>query len=253
MTRPGPAGGRWTLGVVIPARDEADRLDRCLAAVTESVRELRRRPDGEIVDMRVVVVADDCRDGTLELAAEWPSVEPVVSRAGRVGAARAAGVRHLLGPRPGAAVAHPALTWIANTDADSVVPPCWLATHAAAAGRGAAMLLGTVRPDPAELDPTVERRWYRRHRLGDGHSHVHGANLGVRADWYGQVGGFASVARDEDVALAAAVGAAGGLIERTAASPVLTSSRLTGRAPGGLADYLRRLHTHPSGPIDATV
>ena len=32
------------IGVVIPARDEADRVDRCLAAVAESVRELRRSP-----------------------------------------------------------------------------------------------------------------------------------------------------------------------------------------------------------------
>jgi hypothetical protein len=61
------------------------------------------------------------------------------------------------------------------------------------------------------------------------------------------------VARQEDVALAAAVQAAGGWIERTGASPVLTSARLAGRAPGGMADYLRRLQTDLDGPVDAAV
>lgn len=247
MTERHPAD-RWTIGVVIPARDEADRVDRCLAAVTMSIRELRRRPDGRSVDVRVVVVADDCRDDTLDRVAGWPSVTAIACRAGLVGAARAAGVTQLLALLPDRPRAR---TWIANTDADSAVPPCWLRAHAAAACRGAAMLLGTVRPDPTELDPTTQSRWYRRHRLVDGHSHVHGASLGVRADWYTRAGGFPPVATQEDVALAAAVGAAGGLIEWTGDSPVVTSARLDGRAPGGMADYLRCLgpDRHP-GRID---
>ncbi|WP_395727243.1 glycosyltransferase [Nakamurella sp.] len=238
------------IGVVIPARDEADRVDRCLAAVTESVRDLRCRPDGAGLPVRIVVVVDGCRDRTLERVAQWPAVAPVVCTAGRVGAARSTGIDELLTMLHRADV--PAAgTWIANTDADSEVPPGWLSTHADAARRGAAMMLGTVRPDPAELDGTAEHRWYRNHRLIDGHRHVHGANLGVRADWYRRVGGFPPVARQEDVALAAAVDAAGGRIERTGASPVLTSARLTGRAPGGMADYLRRLHSGLEGPLDA--
>jgi glycosyltransferase involved in cell wall biosynthesis len=244
------------IGVVIPARDEADRVDRCLAAVTESVRELDGRLAGPGVDVRIVVVVDGCRDGTADRVAQWPTVSLVDCTAGRVGVARSAGIGELLTVlgRSGVPLAG---TWIANTDADSEVPPGWLSTHAAAARRGAAMLLGTVRPDSAELDAALERRWFRSHRLGDGHSHVHGANLGVRADWYRRVGGFPPVARNEDVALAAAVDAAGGRIERTGASPVLTSARLTGRAPGGMADYLRRLRSDvgptPGWDADAQV
>ena len=139
---------------------------------------------------------------------------------------------------------------IANTDADSVVPVHWLATHWAAAERGAGLLLGTVRPDPGELDDEVADRWYRRHQLTDGHLHVHGANLGVRADWYLAVGGFADVAGDEDVALAAAVSAAGGVVERTGAGPVVTSARLDGRAPAGLAGYLRQLSATPDTVVE---
>lgn len=240
------------IGVVIPARDEADRIDRCLAAVTRSAGELRRRPGGPDVEVRVVVVVDGCRDDTADRVACWPAVRPVVCATGRVGAARAAGVGELLGlfGRVGVPAER---TWIANTDADSEVSECWLSTHAAAARRGVALLLGTVRPDPEELDSAIEARWFRSHRLGDGHPHVHGANLGIRADWYRRVGGFPPVARDEDVALAVAVGAAGGRIERTGASPVLTSARLTGRAPGGMAGYLRRLHSDADGAIDEAV
>lgn len=240
------------IGVVIPARDEADRVDGCLAAVTESVRELGRSPAGANLEVRIVVVVDGCRDGTADRVAAWPTVTPVLCTAGRVGVARAAGIHHLLAMFRRVEVSA-ARTWIANTDADSTVSSGWLSTHAAAARRGAAMLLGTVRPDPAELDRAIEDRWYRGHRLGDDHPHVHGANLGIRADWYRRVGGFPPVARQEDVAIVAAVEAAGGRIERTGASPVLTSSRLTGRAPGGMADYLRRLHSDMDGPVDEAV
>jgi hypothetical protein len=240
------------IGVVIPARDEVDRVDGCLAAVTESIRDFRRRTGGPEVVVRVVVAVDSCRDGTAGRVAQWPSVTAVACTAGRVGAARAAGIDELLGIF-GRFRVPAAQTWIANTDADSEVSPDWLDTHAAAARRGAALLLGTVRPDPSELDRAIENRWFHGHRLGEGHPHVHGANLGVRADWYRRVGGFPPVAREEDVALVAAVEASGGRIERTGDSPVLTSARLAGRAPGGMADYLRRMHTDWDGPVDTAV
>lgn len=243
-------GALDAIGVVIPARNEADRVDGCLAAVSAAVARLRRRPAGAQVSVCTVVVLDDCQDGTAERVARWPAVSPVVSSAGRVGAARAAGVEHVLARFARDGVPETGI-WIANTDADSRVPVGWLGLQAAAARRGAAMLLGTVRPDPAELDREIRQRWYRGHRLGDGHPHVHGANLGVRADWYRRVGGFAPVARQEDVALVAAVAAAGGRIVRTGAGPVQTSARLSGRAPGGMADYLRRLGADLDGPMDA--
>ena len=55
-------------------------------------------------------------------------VETVLSACGRVGAARAAGVDHLL-----ASEAHrghwPSSVWIACTDTDSAVPGDWLVHH----------------------------------------------------------------------------------------------------------------------------
>lgn len=245
MTASSPGSNPAVIGVVIPARDEMARIDGCLAAVADASIRLRR-PHPR-VELRVVVVADACTDQTAQRLAEWPDVHMILISEGRVGAARAAGVRHLLDAHAGAAER----LWIANTDADSLVPPDWLLVQHGAARRGTALLLGTVRPDPGEADPALSARWYARHQLSDGHRHVHGANLGVRADWYLAAGGFPDVAAHEDVALARAVTSAGGVVERTGAAPVVTSARRNGRAPGGLADYLRDLEEIGAEPGEA--
>jgi hypothetical protein len=71
---------------------------------------------------------------------------------------------------------------------------------------------------------------------------VHGANFGIRADTYVELGGWPAVASGEDVAMAHRAAASRRLrIVRTAAIPVTTSSRLAARAPDGFAGYLREL------------
>jgi hypothetical protein len=117
------------------------------------------------------------------------------------------------------------------------VPPRWLTVQLVLAESGTDLVLGTVLPD-AEL-PTPERaRWHDEHTLEDGHPHVHGANLGVRADSYLAAGGFSAVDSDEDVLLVEELRARGARECRTALIPVLTSGRLEGRAPGGFGGYL---------------
>jgi hypothetical protein len=98
------------------------------------------------------------------------------------------------------------------------------------------LVLGTVLPD--DLPASVLDRWLRHHRLVEGHPHVHGANLGIRADTYLAIGGFARISVGEDSALAQLAEAAEAAIVRTAVLPVLTSARLRGRAAGGFASYL---------------
>ncbi len=224
------------LAVVIPARNEERRLPRCLAAVVRADASLRAaRPAAW--PTRVVVVLDRCTDRSRELLAGWPTVEVVTSEHGQVGAARSMGVDHALGVTgPG-----PTAGWIACTDADSAVPADWLLTHLAHAVSGTDLLLGLVRPDPAELAPEMLHSWTRAHRLTDGHPHVHGANLGIGADMYRRAGGFPSVPEHEDVLLAARVRELGGRVVSTASSPVLTSARTTGRTPAGMAGYLAGL------------
>ena len=51
----------------------------------------------------------------------------------------------------GAPGVDPARSWVANTDADTVVPPHWLTAQVALAGDGHALVVGTVLPDPRDL------------------------------------------------------------------------------------------------------
>lgn len=213
--------------VAIPARDEEQRLPAALAAVRVAAE---RCP----VPVVVVVAADACTDRTAAIAADDGALV-VRSSAGRVGGARAAAIRTALaldGPTA-------ARTWIASTDADSAVPPEWLAVHLQHAERGADVLRGAVLPDPAELTAAQLRRWVALHPPTERHPHVHGANLGVHAEAYLAAGGFPDVAVEEDVLLVRAVLERGGRVESTATAPVVTSARLRSRTEGGFATYLR--------------
>ena len=237
MTR--SARGIAAIGIVVPARNEESRLPRCLSALSAATRALRAA-DAGAPRVRAILVADGSTDGTRRIAEDWPGVEVVLSDAGRVGAARGAGVNHLLQTEDRAGTA-PRNVWIACTDADSSVPAGWLQTQLDQARSGVELVLGTVRPDPQELAAGLLAAWRRRHLIADGHPHVHGANMGVRGDTYLTAGGFEDVTAHEDVLLSLAVRSAGGLVLSTGASPVLTSGRMRGRAPGGMAHYLREL------------
>ncbi len=56
---------------------------------------------------------------------------------------------------------------------------------------GADMVLGTVRIPVWRLPVEVARRYLAAYNSkGPGHDHIHGANMGFRADAYWSVGGF---------------------------------------------------------------
>ncbi|CAD6003227.1 glycosyltransferase family 2 protein [Agreia sp. COWG] len=225
--------------VVVPARDEERALPRCLDAIDAAIVELRRAGDsehGSVPHVRVVIVLDRCVDNTRAIAEARAGVETVVSTAGQVGRARALGVEAVLLSTDVAADR----IWIANTDADSAVPHDWLRHQLAAAQAGDVALIGAVRPDSEGLDDSRLSSYLADHPLRDDHDNVHGANLGVRADAYLAVGGFASVATGEDVRLVDALVARGLRLRSTSHGAVVTSSRLVGRAPDG---YAAALHT----------
>jgi hypothetical protein len=222
--------------IVIPAANEETLIGSCLDAMA-AARSHTRCHAGYPLDIRTVVVLDSCTDATETATRDHRDVETVTCSVGRVGAARALGVRHLLA-RSTTALTD---TWIANTDADSRVPPHWLTHMVSEADRGAHLVLGTVLPGDG-LSPPAHRRWLDHHKMGDDHGHVHGANFGIRADVYQSLGGWPPLASDEDVTLARQARAARHVkTVRTGAIPVTTSARLTGRAPHGFADYLQDL------------
>lgn len=223
-----------SLAVIVPARDEQDEIRACLQSLIVA-RGMLLGSASRPVSVRVVVVLDDCRDATAEAVAEFPCVEVVTCGHGLVGAARRAGADYVLGGESSRTL------WLANTDADCRVPVDWLVNMLAHADAGADVVLGTVQPE-AGLPDALMRAWLTAHHHRDGHPHVHGANLGIRATCYAELGGWSPLATDEDVDLVRRAERSGQVVIRRAGGLMVhTSNRRLGRAPRGFANYLTDL------------
>lgn len=225
--------------VVVPARDEERTLPAHLAALGRAVERLRAT--WPRVPVAATLVLDDCSDGSAALARRAAGLQPWLELLevahGNVGQARAAGVARARTQHTGL---DPRQVWLASTDADSLVPGAWLVHHARVASTGVELLTGTVRP--TGLGPAVEQRWHAAHpRLGEGHPHVHGANLGMTLAAHDAAGGFAPLATGEDVDLVERLLAAGVTHLASDACPVLTSGRTLARAPEGFATFVAEL------------
>ena len=238
------------VGVVVPARDEEERIGRCLHSVRHALAALPAD-----IAVAVAVVLDRCSDTTprrvAALIVDWPDAQ-VVPATGRssmrpagsgVGALRDLGLRHVLArlaPHP------PAGTWLLSTDADTTVPADWARAHLGCAAAGAHAVAGLA--DLTTAEPLAADALLRyRAIVDDGvrgatHHHVYGANLGVRADAYLAVGGFPRAGAGEDHGLWRRLRAAGYALAQPVGLRVQTSARLDGRAEGGLAHLLRSLH-----------
>jgi len=227
----GPAIG--AAGVVVPAHDEETLLPACLAALLRAARAVP-------VPVHVLVVADACTDRTAAVARAG-GARVLGIRARNVGAARAAGMTALL--RLTAKRHGPAATWLATTDADTVVPAGWLRRQLQYAGAGWDVVLGTVTVAGwDEHPPHVPDAFAARYAFGPGpHPHVHGANLGVRASAYRAAGGFRPLRTAEDHALLAAATQAGCAVLQAGDIAVETSARRQARAPDGFGHLLRTL------------
>jgi len=229
--------------VVVPAHEEQESIGACLRSIALAAG----HPHLAHVAVHVVVVLDDCTDDTADRAGvtfRHGRLDRLVVHSRNVGQARAAGIDRALGLTGGLELDR---LWLATTDADTVVPPDWLARQLAWRDRGADAVAGTVRvTDWAEQPTSVRRRFLVRQRqlgTGAGHGHVHGANLGLAADSYCQSGGVPPVALAEDHALWAALRASGRHPVAAGDLAVTTSARRESRAPGGFSDLLRDLGT----------
>ena len=217
--------------VVVPAHNEMAHLPTCLRSLTTAALCLP-------VPTVIVVVLDACHDASEGLAGEFgPDVHFVTVDAGNVGAARAAGFDYGRSLCTGVEDEN---VWYAATDADSTVPADWLVRMTEAA---ADVVLGVVRIAAwRNFSADVARRYLHAYKSkGRSHNHIHGANMGFRADAYWQVGGFRGLASGEDVDLVRRFESAGMHIHRDATLSVATSDRRVGRAPGGFANHLREL------------
>jgi glycosyltransferase involved in cell wall biosynthesis len=211
-----PSAPQQRIVVVIPAHNERERLPGCLQSLTVAAGRVA-------IPVHVVVVLDACTDGTGEVVPA--SVHTVTISARNVGAARAAGFAAL-------ASGAGAETWLASTDADTHVPPGWLINHDDHHRTGAEAVVGTVAVHWHEHSGATRRRYERRYRTPEtaAHGHVHGANLGVRADRYWEIGGFRPLPLGEDVDLVGRLATVGAQMVWETSQPVLTSDRRQSRA-----------------------
>ena len=228
---------RWCIGVVVPAQNEEDTIVHCVRSIREAHAAL-----GTWDRLWIVLVADACTDDTarrarLALRSDGEVIECDVRG---VGPARTLGVAAALNHFRGIPSEQ---IWLANTDADTHVPLDWLKRQIEFANEGDTGVAGIVELD---FEPgvaySVRDIFQHAYPLGiDGtHTHVHGANLGVRADAYLAVGGWGALALAEDHCLWNRLKIAGWQLRSTILSRVITSARLHGRAPGGFADTLQR-------------
>jgi len=224
----------WHIAVVIPARNEEALLPRCLESVLDACASL---PESTTVD--IVVACDSSTDLTFQIAKQLLATQGcvVAMEAGAVGRARALATEVVF-KRYAGPLSH---CWLANTDADCCVPRSWLADQLQLAMEGIQAVAGIVDVDSfGEHEMGVDMRFrnsYLIHPDGS-HPHVHGANLGVRADAYLLAGGWKGIDTGEDHDLWGRLIATAARRASTAAVKVLTSGRRVGRAPRGFADAL---------------
>lgn len=221
--------------VAVPARNEAATVAACIESIDLAARCIRN-------DVTVVVAADSCTDATASIArtVDVSSCHLCVIEGtwGRAGATRSAAVDQglaQLGVRASTA-------WIANTDADCVVPPSWLRLQTTMAWSVDA-IGGIVRLDPDTTEPHLLDAFDASYQLdGDHHSHVHGANIGVSATAYLSVGGWCeTTVVGEDHLLWNGLVAEGHRVTQATALSVFTSARVNSRVVGGFATNLEQL------------
>jgi len=226
--------------VAIPARDERVSVAQCIRSVDQAAAEIP-------VPVLVVVAADSCGDDTEEIArrtsTQFCEVAVIAGGWGRAGAARAAAVRHGLEVLP----FNSRPLWIANTDADCLVPQNWLRTQLELATDLDA-IAGIVALDPTATPPAMFEAFTSSYRLdGDHHGHVHGANIGFCADAYLAVGGWCSrTIVGEDHVMWNALRRIGRRVRQTTSLHVLTSARTRSRVVGGFASNLGLIEPRPA-------
>lgn len=251
--------------IAIPARNEAERIGGCLEALAR-----QRDATGGPLDPRrfvVVLLLNNCRDRTLAVARAAGSrtgldllllaveLPPPVAHAGWARRLAMDAAASLL------VVAEPGTGAILSTDADSRVAPNWIAANLAALRQGADVVAGVMEGEPGEfagLNARCRQRCERQNlyqrqldRLGTlldpqphdpwpRHPFRCGASMGVDLGTYLRLGGLPPEPSGEDRAFFCAALRQDARLRHCPGTKVLTSCRLDGRAPGGVAETLMR-------------
>jgi hypothetical protein len=252
--------------VTLPVRNEEATIVPCLDALANMTR-------GTVDLQEVILVLNGCTDETARVARRWgkggrlPLTIVEVALPGSMnhaGGARACALTLALDAldRPDAI--------ILTTDADSRVAPDWLLRAVTALDAGADVVAGEIGIDGACADWTAALRW--RHGLENDygalldeidaicdplphnpwprHRRSSGAALAFRASALRRLPDLPAPACGEDRALVEACLAQDMRVRNDPRFRVQTSSRLVGRAHGGMADTLRRRSESITLPCD---
>lgn len=229
--------------IAVPVRNEAERLPRFLSA-------LARQVNAPAFDL--CLFFDNCDDGSEPLATGMLQrrlpFRMHVDRVGdgappNAGLARARAMQLAVEAAPSGIVL--------TTDADGEPAPDWVAANLRALKR-ADVVAGRIERTPGRASPMQDRleayydRLHALRRLldpvpwedADTHHWTSAASLGMRAEIYRALGGFAPLAAGEDAAFADAAARAGYRLRRDRRVAVRTSARRHGRAAHGFAATL---------------
>lgn len=262
--------------VVLPVRNEAERLPAALAALAAQT-EL----DGSALDRRsyeILLLANNCDDASAAAATAFAAAHAdlrlhVVETRFGPSEANIGHVRRTLMDEACRRLESlgRAQGLIASTDGDTRVGATWLAANRREAARGADAIGGRILTDGDAQQSGAARRSFRldlvhallRARLEcrldaepidvwPRHHQHFGASLAVTADAYRRAGGVPRVEVLEDEALYHALRRADQRVRHSPAVRVVTSARLDGRAPVGLSWQLRQWADGPihDPPVD---
>jgi len=246
---------RKPIAVAIPARDEAQRIGRCLRALARQTSHADH----------VVLLLNNCTDGTAAAAQAQAHLDGVpphwlcIVECSLPAPHASAGTARSLAMNHAAGLAHNGV--LLTTDADAEVPPDWVERNLAGLAAGADAVCGTAVIDPEEaqliphhlhaddarevaygqlldeiesmLLPDAADPWPR-------HSEESGASLAIPEAMFRQVGGVPDVASGEDRMLIARLRSVDARVRHDPGIAVVVSGRVEGRAPGGMADTIQR-------------
>lgn len=252
--------------VIVPVRNEAERLAQTLAALAYQVD-----LEGQLLDSRryeVILLANNCSDDSVAIAQNFaqqhpdfalhviektlPPTEAYIGRVRQILMDEAYHRLNRLGRTRGV---------IASTDGDTRVSPTWIAATLHEIACGADGVGGRILTDPVEraaLDPytrachlrlvgynqwIAELEYYIDPDPYDSlprHNLHFGASLAVTAQMYALAGGLPLVRTGEDHALYQALVRVNARFRHSPLVRVVTSARQTGRTDSGLANLLNK-------------
>ncbi len=265
VERVGPLAGQVATAIAVPVKDEAERIQSCLASIAE-------QQNVDFGDLVVVLLVNNTTDDTVERVralGELLPFEVALHRAELPPPYANAGWARRLAMDAAADRLKPG-GMILTTDADTLVDGDWIEANLREIAAGVDAVAGFVMADPVELmelPPAVLERgsleWeYQQlaaelearadpepHDPWPRHNQNCGASAAVRLDAYRAIGGLPPKRVGEDRALFAELRKIDAAIRHSLDVHVVTSARTDGRASGGMADAIR-LRGDPDTPCD---